>query len=135
LLLVVRASRSLLLCWWIWCGMLALTLVSGSGLPAVVRLGMLLPLACLAWCGHCQIWRDPAGVRQLGWNADGRWWLLDGRGFHGEIAWLPPLRQLGPWLWACFRVAGHKQWVLVDVRITEPGALSALKVRATLLRR
>ena len=130
----MRASRSLLCCWWAWCGTLALALALGTPLPWWARLPALLATYWLAWRGHCHIWRNPAAVRQLGWDTDGEWLLVDDRGLHTNLEWQPPLRQLGPWLWLGFQVAGHKHWVLIDTRLTEPRAISALKARATLLR-
>jgi hypothetical protein len=131
----VPASRSLLVCWWLWCAALALALGLGTALPAWARMVAVVFIASLGWRGHCQIWRNPTAVRQLGWNADGQWLLVSDRGLQSGVEWLPPLQQLGPWLWACFLVAGHKKWVLIDTQLTEPGALCAFKARATLLRR
>jgi hypothetical protein len=122
-----------LLCWWLWCVALAVAVTLGTGLPWWARALALTAGGWLAWRGHHHIWRNSAAIRRLGWDADGNWWLVGDRGLQRGVEWLPPLRQLGPWLWIHFRVAGHKHWVLIDCRITEPRALSALKARATLL--
>jgi hypothetical protein len=130
----VRASRRLLIVWWGWCGLLVLALGLGTALPLWARLAAMGVTVWLGWRGHGHIWRQPGAVRQLGWNAEGQWLLVNDRGLQADVAWLPPLRQLGPWLWLRFRIAGHKQWVLIDTRLTEPQELSALKARAILLR-
>jgi hypothetical protein len=132
--LTVRASPGLLLVWWLWCTALAIAALLGTGLPWWGRLCALLATGWWGWRGHCQLWRNPGVIRQLGWNAEGHWLLISNRGLQAGVEWLPPLRQLGPWLWVGFRVAGHRQWVLIDSRLTEPRAISALKARATLLR-
>jgi len=131
----VRPSRSLLACWWLWCAGLALALAVGTGLPPWARAAAILLLGALAWRGHGHLWRNPRAIRQLGWDSGGHWLLVDGQGLHARVEWRPPLRQLGPWLWLGFVADGHKRWVLLDTRLTEPGALSALKARATLMRR
>jgi hypothetical protein len=134
LLFDVRPSRRVLAVWWAWCLGLVAALLLAGGLP---WWGRLLASAAVMWlsrAGHCQLWSDPAAIRQLGWDAAGEWMLCDASGALAGVTLEPPLWPFGPLLWVGFRVAGQKRWVLLDRAVTEPAALCALKARVQLLR-